>query len=231
MNIKNITKTIAILATSTILSSVTYAAENTDGNIAIGAKIGTIGLGLEARTPLLDNVYARIGINGAQFNQKTTAYEGVVYKSKASLLTIPLMVDYHPIDNSGFRLSAGIAYNGNKITAKANPTQDVTINNTLYTAAELGSIKTKLTLGNAIAPIVSVGYDSSFICDNAWSFNAEAGVMFSGKPKIKVSSTGLLSDDIDTQRDLEFNANKSLNKVKKYLKIFPILSVGFKYNF
>jgi hypothetical protein len=232
MNTKNIRKTLAILTATTMLSSVTYAAGKTNDNIvAIGAKIGTTGIGLEARTPIVDNIYGRIGINGAQSNKQGSSYEGIIYKIKGSLLTVPLMMDYHPIDNSGFRLSAGIAYNGNSFTGEANITKNVTINNTTYTANDIGSIKTKITLGNKIAPIVSVGYDSSFICDNAWSFNAEAGVMFSGTPKVKVSATGILGNDAKAIKDLEYNANKNLNKVKKYLKIFPILSIGLKYTF
>jgi len=92
-------------------------------------------------------------------------------------------------------------------------------------------VKSKLTLGNNIAPIVSIGYDSSFISDSSWSFNAEAGVMYSGKSKIKVSATGDLANDRDAMNNLNRDANKSLDKVKKYLKFFPIVSIGLKYNF
>ena len=55
--------------------------------------------------------------------------------------------------------------------------------------------------------------------------------MYSGKAKIKVSATGLAANDQEVIGDLNRDANKSLNKVKKYLKFFPIVSVGLKYNF
>ena len=55
--------------------------------------------------------------------------------------------------------------------------------------------------------------------------------MYSGKSKIKVSATGDLANDRDAINNLNRDANKSLDKVKKYLKFFPIVSIGLKYNF
>ena len=179
---------------------------------------------------LLDNLYGRFGVNYLHYNH--TLNNGALnYKGKLTLLTVPLMLDYHPFDNSGFRVSAGIAYNGNKITATAKPNKTVTLYGENYDPEDLGTVKSKLTLGNNIAPIVSIGYDSSFIGDSPWSFNAEAGVMYSGKAKIKVSATGGLAKEQEVINDLNRDANKSLDKVKKYLKFFPIISIGLKYNF
>jgi hypothetical protein len=55
--------------------------------------------------------------------------------------------------------------------------------------------------------------------------------MYSGKAKIKVSATGELAKEQEVINDLNRDANKSLDKVKKYLKFFPIVSIGLKYNF
>jgi hypothetical protein len=55
--------------------------------------------------------------------------------------------------------------------------------------------------------------------------------MYSGKAKIKVSATGLVANDQKVINDLNRDANKSLDKVKKYLKFFPVVSIGLKYNF
>jgi len=227
---RNIIKTLSVIAATLAITSAAYA-QDSDSMIAIGAKVGTAGVGIEARTPIVDNVYGRLGVNIMQLKPELSNSDNIKYKAKVSLLSIPLMIDYHPIDNSGFRVSAGLAYNGNKVTATATPDKDVVINNHTYSTKELGKLKSTLTLGSKIAPVVSIGYDNSFISDNAWSFNAEAGAMFSGKPKIKVSATGLLQNDKDLMKDLNTNAKKALGKVQNKLKIFPILSVGFKYSF
>ena len=225
----NITKVASILAVSALLSTTAYAG-NDDSMIALGAKIGTAGVGIEGRAPIADNLYGRFGVNYLHYNHSLD--NGALnYKGKLTLLTVPLMLDYHPFDNSGFRVSAGIAYNGNKITATAKPNKTVTLYGEEYDPEDLGTVKSKLTLGSKIAPIVSIGYDSSFTSDSSWSFNAEAGVMYSGKSKIKVSATGDLANDRDAMNNLNRDANKSLDKVKKYLKFFPIVSIGLKYNF
>ena len=153
------------------------------------------------------------------------------YKGKLNLLTVPLLFDYHPFPESGFHISAGIAYNDNKVNATATPNKAVRIYNTTYQPAELGTVKAKLTMTNKIAPIVAIGYDSSFINNKAWSLNAEAGIMYQGKEKIKVSATGLAAQQQSTIDDLNRDANAALKRVKKYLKFFPVISIGFKYNF
>ena len=230
----NATKTLSILALSALLSTTSYAqgAVESSGNIkiAIGAKVGTAGFGIEGRIPVTENLYGRLGVNYLHYNHSLN--KGTLnYKGKLTFLTVPLMLDYHPFDDSGFRLSAGVAYNGNKVTANASPNKAITLYGHNYTKDELGKVKSKLTLGNKIAPIVSIGYDSSFINNNPWSFNAEAGIMYAGKAKVKVSATGISANQKQKIDDLNRDANKSLNKVKKYLKFFPIVSIGFKYTF
>lgn len=219
-----------LFLTSTIAITSTASAEIP--KIAAGLNIGTPGFGAEARTQISDNLYGRLGFN--YFKYADTKNSGSIhYDANARLLTVPIMLDFHPIDNSGFRLSAGAAYNGNEINLSAKPAKSVTLNGRTYTASEVGQIKSKLTLGNKIAPIISLGYDNSLIDDSPFSFNAEAGIMYAGNPKLSVSSNGNIDDARKAQKlkDIEVNANRGLKSAKKYLKFFPILSVGVKYNF
>lgn len=220
------TKIVVALATA-LLSTSSYASFD---KVAAGLNIGTQGFGIEARTPIIENLYGRLGVNYASYTSK--ANNGVVdFKLKTQLLTVPVMFDYHPADDSGFRLSAGLAYNGNHIEGKASPVSNVTLYGHTYTPAQMGSIKAKLTLGNKIAPILSIGYDSSLVSDSNWSFNTELGVMYSGKAKLKVTASGLLGSNAQMISDLNRDANKGLDKVQKYLKWTPIVSVGLKYKF
>ena len=66
---------------------------------------------------------------------------------------------------------------------------------------------------------------------NLGVLNAEAGIMYQGKEKIKVSATGYAAQQQSTIDDLNRDANAALKRVKKYLKFFPVISIGFKYNF
>ena len=229
-NYGNLTKMASLLAILASVSTSSYAQnDNADSVLAIGAKIGTTGFGIEARTPITENLYGRFGANYFHYNHKVGDSK-IDYKGKLTLLSVPFMLDYHPIETSGFRLSLGVGYNGNNLTATAAPNKSMTLYGNTYTPQQLGKITTKLTLGSKIAPILSIGYDSSFIGSSPFSFNAELGAMYCGNPKIKVSATGIAANQKQQINDLNRDANEGLKKAKNYLKFFPIISIGFKYN-
>lgn len=129
---KNLKKLVAISAVSILFANSAYA-EQADRNIAVGANIGTLGLGIEARMPIVDTLVGRIGINyipfSRSFNTSSTYTDfraaqtyvtEIKNKVKGTLLTVPLMLDWHPIDDSGFRVSAGVAYNGSSFKSTSN---------------------------------------------------------------------------------------------------------------
>jgi hypothetical protein len=87
-----------------------------------------------------------------------------------------------------------------------------------------------LEFKSKIAPILSIGYDSSLLDDSPWSFNAEAGFMYAGKAKIKVSASGLLGQQTQTINDVNKDVNKNLDSINKYLKFLPVVSIGIKFN-
>jgi hypothetical protein len=221
-------KTASIISIVLALCSSSALANN--GMVAIGPKIGTQGIGLEARTPITENFFGRIGGNFLEYSKDYDDGE-IKYKGKLKLLTAPLMIDYHPFNGSGFRISVGGAYNGNKLTAKATPSKSITLYGRTYTPKELGTINSELKLGSTIAAIATIGYDSSFVGNSPLSFSFEAGAMYSGKPKLKISATGQAANQTQKLDDLRKDANKSLNDIKKYLQFYPVLSIGLKYSF
>jgi hypothetical protein len=206
-------------------------AQELNNNFAIGPKIGTTGFGLEGRAMITQNLYGRLGVNYFGYSFKSKDDSQVDYNVKLNLLTVPLMLDYHPFDNSGFRLSLGIAYNNNNISSNAKPGNKITLRNTDYYPDQVGEIKGKLTFGNKIVPVASIGYDSSIISNDPLSFNAEFGLMYSGKVRTSLSASGLLGSDKKMIDDLKNGLDENLNKIEKYLKIFPIISFGIKYSF
>lgn len=229
--IKKVTKLSAIAALSTTLfCSAAYAKQR--GTVALGVNASTTGLGIEARTPISDNLYGRIGVNYSRYtykeNSKNTTTD-MRSKLNLKLMSAPLMIDWHPVDGSGFRLSAGVAYNGNEASVKTDTTNGIKLNGIQYSAAEVGELSSKLELGSKIAGIASIGYDNSFLSNNPLSFNFEIGAMYTGNPKLKVKSTGLLAERVGPE--YEEQVNKTFNSTKKYLRFFPVLKIGIKYTF
>ena len=192
-----VTKIIGSILILTIYIKPAYALQSAG---ALGMKLGTQGIGIEGRTPITHNIFARMGLNYLSLNKKDE--DGAI---SLTLLSVPLMLDLHPFNESGFRLSLGLAYNGNKIKAKTTKVDN-----------EVGLVTGKLKLGNEFAGIASIGYDSSFKNYSHWSFNCEAGVMYTGDPKLSISTT------IDDSGRLERNMQRQLNKQKKNLIIFLI---------
>lgn len=135
----NINKLKFFLIVSTLLSSLTCSNSNAEvgnNNFAIGAKIGSGGLGLDGRAMITNGLYGRLGVNYFKYNAKLNI-EGdkLVSKLKINFLTVPIMLDYHPFNESGFRLSVGIAYNDNNISTNGTPTESVKIDNVTYSTA------------------------------------------------------------------------------------------------
>jgi len=222
-NLKKIT-VITGFITSIIFSNTVYAVE--DKSVIAGLKIGTQGVGIEGRVAVAKNLFVRGGLNYAQY---TSTYKSnqINIKSKLTLMSAPVMLDWHPFDNTAFRISAGVAYNGNKAKGRSSSNTNVTIDGISYNADEIGLVTTTLKLGSAIAGIASIGYDSSFLYNNPWSINAEAGVMYSGNPKLSIMSNG--SGDTGVKAAVEKDVRSNFKGAKKYLRVFPVFSVGFKY--
>ncbi|MDF2965633.1 MAG: hypothetical protein K0Q51_1021 [Rickettsiaceae bacterium] len=223
-------KTKSFLAT-TLLVAAFQAPVFAEGEqtIAVGAKLGTLGFGLEAKTKITDNVYGRLGVNYFKYNVAKNVDNNRI-KGDLRLLSVPLMVDYHPYADSGFRISAGLAYNGNEFNLSGKTTKSVTSNGRTYTPSEIGTLKTKLKLGSGLAGLATIGYDSALVQPDPLSFSFEAGIMYTSAPKFKVSASGLLGADKQMIQDLEAKVNKDLKSVKNRLRVLPVLSFGFKYS-
>lgn len=201
---------------------------------AVGPIVNTAGIGIEGRLGIQDNLFLRASVRGFTYSEQMGIKGELHFKPKLTLLTVPVMLDYHPIDNSGFYVSGGVAYNGNKLSAKAVPSAPITLYGRTYTTAEIGSVGASLKFGNAVAPIMSIGYDNSLTSDSSVTVNMEIGAMYAGKPKLKVSSTGIVGNALRANGlhdDITREAKSELKKVEKYLKWYPLLGFGVKFNF
>jgi len=243
-------KGIAVIsAVSMMLSSSAYAV-NTDSNAAVGLKIGTLGYGVEARTAIFDNLFGRIGVNylplKMTFGSTSSDGSALQYKVKTQMLSVPLMLDWHPIDNSGFRVSVGVAYHERNLTANheikyankgfynraldafiiGQQGSTIRINGNVYNKPEIGLISMKVKSPSPIAGIVSIGYDSSLLNDDSFSFNAELGFIYKGKHKISIIAKDATES---AKRDLDAKLKNNIKKKTNFRNIYPILSIGFKY--
>lgn len=199
------------------------------GDVAIAAKAGTLGAGLEGTVGITKTVNARLGFNYFSLDHDETE-SNVEYEFELELMTFSILLDWHPFNN-GFRLSAGAFYNGNEFDATGKPTAgNYTIDDTTYTAAEVGTLTGQIDF-NSFAPYIGIGYGNAVGKDKKLSFVFDLGVMFQGSPDVTVRSTGgALSSDAAFLAELE-NERRQLESEIEDFEYYPVIFLGLSYKF
>lgn len=195
---------------------------------AVAAKVGTLGLGAELTTNITQTINTRIGFNVFSYD-----YEGsesdIDYDVSLDLFSAGVLFDWHPYDG-GFRISAGVLYNGNEASADGTPTDDeYTIGDEVYTAADVGELDAKIEF-NSAAPYVGIGWGNAVGKDKRWSFVLDIGVIYQGSPSIDLSASGILASDAAFLADLE-REEKDLEDDLDPYKYYPVITIGVSYKF
>ncbi len=216
------------LVCSLLFLSSTPAAFADLGDVALGVKGGTLGLGGEVSAGLTPNINARVGFNSFNYSGNTTESH-VTYDYKLKLNSVPILLDWHPFENSGFRLSGGLVINNNDVSATGTTQTTYTIGNTIYTGAQLGSLTGKVDF-NKTAPYAGIGWGDAVGKDARLSFSFNLGVMFQGSPKVTLVANGPVTALPAFQADLAQEQRDVQSKIDN-LKYYPDLSIGIAYKF
>lgn len=198
------------------------------GDIALGVKAGTLGAGIEGTAGLLPGLNLRAGANAfsIDFDADTSDID---YELEVDLLSFPVLLDWHPFKDSGFRISAGVLINQNEADAEASAQNSYTIGGTTYTPAELGTLTGKIDY-NELAPYVGIGWGNAVGKDNRWSFSFDFGVVFQGEPNIDLKANGTMASDPTFQANLAEEKRKLEDELDDY-KYYPVVSLGITYKF
>jgi len=188
-------------------------------DFAIAAKVGTLGLGVEATTnivPLFANV--RLQANG--FNYNTTITDtNVTYDAKLKLATVGLLADIYPFAGK-FRVTGGAYYNGNKLTMNARSLGNVVIGGTTYTSP----VVTSTVDFNKFSPYVGIGWGDAISSGSPIGFSFELGAMYMGKPKTSIVAPGVSAADIAIEK-------RQLDNALKNMQFYPVASIGVNFKF
>ena len=198
---------------------------------AIGAKASTLGFGGEVTVGLTSSFNARAGYNGYNYNGSTSQNQ-ITYDYKLSLGSFPVMLDWYPFENSGFRLSPGVIFNNNKVTATGSSTVpgSYTIGGTTYTTAKIGSLTGGVDFDKTV-PYAGLGWGNAVGKNSGLSFSFDLGVMFQGTPKVALAATNPTTQSIPA---FQTNLNKEIadlkDKTDKF-KYYPVVSIAIAYAF
>ncbi|MEP4052237.1 MAG: hypothetical protein ABJN22_08330 [Litorimonas sp.] len=195
---------------------------------AVGLGAGTTGATVEAKYAPNDTFGLRTNFNFLDFSVDEE-FDDIDYEGDFNATTFGGFVDVAPFQN-GFVLSGG-AYVGDKtLDLDATPTTNVEIGGQTFTPTEVGTLTGKAEL-SSFSPYAGIGYDGFIAGSRDWSFNARAGVMFTGSPEVDlVSANGTLSNNPVLLQELEAEVAAIEDDADGY-KYYPVLTIGIARRF
>lgn len=192
--------------------------------IGVAARGGTLGFGGEVAVNVTRFFGVRGGIGIMPFSYDGEMEE-VRYHVESTSPLSNIGVDFYP-GLFDLRLGGGLMFLQNPTTFDARYSGTVTINGTQYTDAEVGALRGDLDHGSP-APYVVLGLGRQ--TNRGLGIFLDLGAAFLDEQRMSYSTTGELSGQPDFEAALEAEAQQIEDEVNRYVKVFPILSVGIKY--
>ena len=231
-----IMKKILIVASLTLIPTLSIAASSTNSKIGATAKIGTLGAGLDLSYRMNQKLNARLNFNGGSKSFDGTE-SGVTYKGSLKLSTVGVLLDYYPF-GGGFRVSAGLYNNGNKLNSTSTNATNADIGGVAYDIT--GTLDSKVKF-KSTAPYLGIGWGNPVKGVKNLRFNIDAGVLAQGAPNAKLTGTGTATPAgggaaVNISTDAAFLNNlaqeeKDLNDALSNFKAYPAISLGISYGF
>jgi len=212
------------LAISGLLFSSMSAAEG----IGVGAKVGTLGFGLEVTKGFTPTINGRIGFNTFSFDASGTESD-VDYDADLNMESVAALVDWHPF-SGGFRATAGLMVNNNELEMTAKSAVSYDVGGTTYTPAEIGTFGGVVNF-NDIAPYAGIGWGNSVEKGQHLTFAIDVGVLMQGSANVDfTASGGTLSSDPTLLADLATEEAQLEDSLDDY-DLFPVISLGLAFQF
>lgn len=198
--------------------------------IGVTAKVGTLGVGIDASKSFTPQLNGRLGVNFGNIGLNRTD-SGIDYDARLNLSSEQLFGDYYPSSNSTFRITGGIIAQNNRVAVTSRPSSNgsYTIAGNQYAASTVGTLNGEYAYGNSIAPYVGIGIGKS--TSEGLGFNADLGLMFTGSPKVSLNASNpTFNNNPVTRAQLDSQARQTENDLRGF-NIYPVLSVGVSYGF
>ncbi len=216
------------LVSATLLLGIAPSAVAGTGDVALGVKGGTLGIGAEVTVGLLPSLNLRTGYNAFNYNGTATK-DNIDYDYKLKLGSLPVLVDWHPIPASGFRLSTGLVFNNNKVDATGKTKLSYSIGGTTYSSAQLGTLTGNIDF-NSTAPYAGIGWGNAVAKGSPLSLSCDVGVLFQGTPKVSLAASGPIATDATFKANVA-KEEATIRDTTDNFKYYPVVSLGLAYRF
>jgi hypothetical protein len=191
----------------------------------LGAKVGTLGIGVEATWRPIPWLDLRAGGNAYDY-EESGSQAGINYDATLQLSTYYLTANFL-FPASPFRVSVGGFSNSNEVQMISADNSSFNIGGTSYTAADVGTLNS-ITSFDSTSPYLGAGFD--FTIFGQVGMSLDFGVLWQGDPKVVLTADGLLADDPTFMDQLEQERLELVDDMDA-LKAYPVVSLGFNFNF
>ena len=203
-----------------------FCLTNLQAQIAIGAKAGTIGPGMEFGYALGEKLNLKVGyfVLPLNFTSDVRSEDNDLDLEVAADLkfgALSAIADFHPTGGV-FRLSGGIYYNMIKISSTVTPTSNYNMDGKEFTPDKLGNLAIEYTYPSKINPYLGIGF-GNLAGGAPFSVQFDLGALYVGSPEVTMDGEGMIAPTV--------NWAGRINEALETFKWYPVLSLGFGYHF
>lgn len=217
----------AVVAASLLVYGAAASAD-----VGASLRAGTLGAGVEFNVGLSEKLNARLGYSMYDYDQ-TVEDTDVVYDGTLKLSNSSALLDWHAF-GGGFRLSLGAIGTNSKVDVLGRPTAGAyEIGDRVFTAAEVGQLKGKVTMGRTVAPYVGFGWGNPVDAEGRITVLLDIGAAYMGSPQVELTAvcgvaTASRCDLLQAEADRE---EQELAEESKMYEWYPVMSLGFAVRF
>ena len=231
-----------------VIAIASYAQNGLFEKWSIGLNAGLYGYGIQGATSLSPNFQARAGFDYMTFSYNDALsfstpeldtpdikLKGELSEAKLTFPNFKAMVDYYPVKNGIFSITAGFYIGNNRITFdgqildygqySSHPKfgfEDIIIQPDID-----GNFDFKLKMGSTIKPYFGLGLGKT-IPKSRVGFRFELGVVYQGGFKVE-SNNVVSADGLDRINEGLFDKFDDLPVSKEILKLWPMMNFTLSY--
>ncbi len=186
--------------------------------LTLEAEIGTTGYGGTGVLRFSDHFGVGGGLDYFYYS-RTGNIKDAEYSATIRLMSEPATLYVYPWAAHSFHFRLGAAFNQNRVTG-TNPNGSFTLNGTTYPGTLNLDIQQQ-----AVDPYLSMGGNLYFDHAHHWSLGAELGAMYTGKPRV-----GLTSSNPAANADVANERQQLVNYANK-VQFWPVIKLGLNFSF
>ena len=203
-----------------------FTTANADNMLGIGAKAGTLGIGVEGTWRPIKYFDVRLGANQYDY-EDNGRHASINYDAELNLDNYYITGNLN-FPASPFRLTVGAYENGNEFNAASGDNGPIiSIGGDPYPSDAVGTVTSNASFDGP-SPYVGVGYD--FTIFGRFGMNLDFGVLLQGEPEVTLDADGVLAGDPTFEASLEAE-RLLLEEELSDMKVWPVVSLGFVVNF